>query len=47
MKNWKCPNCYREHESKDNIKYVFCSVCLIEMKPSPYLFERLVEVKNG
>ena len=46
MTYWKCPECYRERETKDNIVMVVCGVCQIEMKKAPYKFERRVEV-NG
>lgn len=28
---WKCPNCGREHESKDDIKFSICRGCLSSM----------------
>ena len=36
MTHCKCPNCFREHESGDDIKIVFCSECLYEMNKYPY-----------
>ncbi len=32
MKNWKCPECGREHESKDDVKISFCRSCLNRME---------------
>ena len=29
---WKCPQCLREHESEDNIKFVVCKGCLSSME---------------
>ena len=45
MTYWKCPYCFREHESNDNVKIVFCSECLFEMKQFPYPKKR-IEVEN-
>ena len=45
MKYWRCKRCFREHESKDNVKIVFCSSCLIKMQRFPYA--KKMEVKNG
>ena len=44
MKNWKCPGCFSEHESKDNTKFAICKHCLTEMKPFPYSFKKEVGV---
>jgi len=32
MKHWKCPNCGREHESKEEIVISICRGCLNKMK---------------
>lgn len=32
-KLWKCPQCSREHESKDDSIFSICQECLSEMKP--------------
>lgn len=45
MKHWKCADCSRTHESEDNIKFVVCKTCLVNMKPSSYIFEREVEIE--
>jgi len=44
--NWKCPYCFREHESADNVKIVYCSGCLNEMKKFPNHYQKKVEVKG-
>ena len=31
MTFWKCPNCLREHEAKDNCKICICKGCLNSM----------------
>ena len=43
MKFWKCPECDRTHETKDNIKFVVCKNCLSSMKETPYKFQKEVE----
>ena len=32
MKHFKCPDCYRDIYSKDNVVVVVCPVCLVGMK---------------
>ena len=46
MKFWKCPQCFSEHESKDDTKFSICKHCLTEMKQQPYNYKRQVEVKG-
>lgn len=47
MKSWKCPECAWIKDTEDNIKIVFCSCCLTEMKPYPLKSDFIVEVKYG
>ena len=47
-KIWKCPNCTRTHESKDDTKFSICCGCLSEMKEVRYDTKKeLNEVENG
>lgn len=44
MKYWKCPECLRERETKDDIVMVVCACCILAMKPEPYKFESEVTI---
>lgn len=35
MKNWKCLNCAREHQTKENITECFCQGCFSAMVEFP------------
>ena len=46
MKYWKCPECFGEHESEDNVVMSICPACIVEMKPFPHKKEFKLEVEN-